>query len=211
MISPERSGRRRIGIFGGTFDPPHMGHVNAAHAFLAEMHLDALLVMPAAIPPHKCGAAGTASEIRLLMTRAAFDGLDPQISVSDFEIRCADVSYTYRTLRHFKVAEDADVYFLTGADKFVSVDSWKCPEIIFDSAVIVCAMRDGDPAVYEDVIAKARLYKERYGARTETLKVSPIEISSSEIRRIYREGGDLSALIPPAVLKIMDTHHLYRE
>ncbi len=200
----------KLGIYGGTFDPPHNAHVRAARAFVSEIGLDALYIMPAAIPPHKRVSFDDNPAIRLLMTRAAFDGVDPRITVSDYEIRRSDVSYTYKTLTHFSETTDAELYFLCGTDMFLTLYSWRCPEIIFEKAVLVCAMRENDPAAYRAVMEKEKLYIREYGAKIRHIQEPPMELSSSEIRQIVRTGGDVSGLIPPAVCRIMDAHHLYR-
>ena len=98
----------KIGLYGGTFAPPHLGHVHAARAFLRAIPVDRLLVMPTFQPPHKAKAAGDTPEVRLEMCRAAFAGI-PGVEVSDYEITKADVSYTVQTLRHL-TAENREIY-----------------------------------------------------------------------------------------------------
>jgi len=200
---------RRLGIYGGTFDPPHNAHVRAARAFLCEMELDELYIMPAAIPPHKRVSPDDDPALRLAMTQGAFDGVDPRITVSDYEISRADVSYTYKTLTHFAETTDAELYFLCGTDMFLTLHSWRYPEIIFEKAVVVCAMREKDPAAFRAVMEKEKQYVSRYGARIRHIKEPPMELSSSEIRQIYGDGGDISHLVPSAVCRIIHAHHLY--
>ncbi len=200
----------RLGIYGGTFDPPHNAHVRAARAFLLECDLDALYIMPAAIPPHKRVSADDDPAVRLSMTHAAFDGVDPRITVSDYEISRADVSFTYKTLTHFSETTDASLFFLCGTDMFLTLDTWMHPEILFEKACIVCAMRENDPAAYRAVLEKEEQYVWQYGARIQQIQEPPMELSSSEIRQIYQNGGEISHLVPPAVCRMMDAHHLYR-
>ena len=204
------SDKRRVGIYGGTFAPPHNGHVRAALAFLTEAKLDVLYIMPAAVPPHKQLTAGDDPEIRLAMTHAAFDGLDPRITVSDYEIRKAGVSYTYETLTHFAQMQENDLFLLCGTDMFLTLDTWRCPEIIFRLATAACIMREDGSAAYDAVLEKSRRYADTYGARTLMIPAEPLELSSSIIRQMVREGRDVSSLVPPAVHRILSAQKLYR-
>lgn len=202
------SPRRRIGIFGGTFSPPHVAHVRAALAFLSQVPLDELIVIPDAVPPHKQLDPGDDPALRLRMARAAFEGLDPRITVSDYEIRKAGVSYTVDTLAHF--SGEGELYFLCGTDMFLSLDLWRQPERIFSLAVMTCAMREDSPADYAAVRRKAEEYRQRYGARTLLLTGAPLTLSSTAVRQKIRGGEDVSGLVPPAVLRIIEENRLYR-
>jgi len=119
----------KIGLYGGTFAPPHLGHVHAARAFLRAIPVDRLLIMPTFQPPHKAKAAGDTPEVRLEMCRAAFGDI-PGIEVSDYEIAKADVSYTVQTLRHL-TAENREIYLLCGTDMFLTLEKWYQAEEIF--------------------------------------------------------------------------------
>ena len=200
----------RLGIFGGTFDPPHNGHVHAAKAFLREAELDALYIMPAASSSHKRMKEGSDPQVRLALAHAAFDGIDPRITVSDYEIDTAGVSYTYKTLSHFAEMPDTELFFLCGTDMFLSMGTWLHPEIIFASATVVCAMRENDPAAQRALTERAFAYKTQYGARTMRIFAAPVELSSSGIRQILKEGGDASASLPERVVSLIDQYSLYR-
>ena len=113
----------RLGIYGGTFSPPHMGHVLAAEAFVREIALDRLLIMPTAIPPHKEAHDVPADEHRLALCRLAFEGI-AGAEVSDLELRRGGRSYTYLTLRELQ-REDQEIFFLCGTDMLLSLDSWR--------------------------------------------------------------------------------------
>ena len=173
--------RERVGIFGGTFSPPHVGHVQAASFFLSEIRLDRLIVMPANIPPHKRMLTGDDPLYRLRLSKAAFEGLSDRVTVSDYEIRKAGVSYTAETLQAFS-GPDVKLYFLVGTDMFLSMDTWYRPEEIFRLSTVVCALRSGSPEDEEKVKEKAKEYRKRFGARIRILKGRPLEISSTEIR-----------------------------
>ena len=112
----------KLGLYGGTFAPPHYGHIHAVKTFLEEVSLDRVLIMPTYQPPHKAKAAGDTPEVRLEMCRAAFGDI-PGAEVSDYEIRKADVSYTVQTLEHL-AAPDREIYLLCGTDMFLTLDRW---------------------------------------------------------------------------------------
>ena len=118
----------KIGLYGGTFGPPHLGHVYAAKTFLREVAPDRLLIMPAGIPPHKEKAAGDTPELRLAMCRAAFGDL-PHTEISDYEIRKPGKSYTVETLEHL-AAPGREITMLCGTDMFLTLDHWhRAPDI----------------------------------------------------------------------------------
>ncbi len=200
----------RIGIYGGTFDPPHNGHLRAAESFLCAAELDVLYIMPASIPPHKRIDTGSDPQLRLALAHAAFDGMDPRIQVSDYEVLRDGVSYTYKTLSHFAETTDAELFFLCGTDMFLSMDTWRFPEKIFALSTVACVMREDDPAQYRAVAEADASYKIRYRARTLMIPHVPLELSSSEIRQILKEGGEVSGLVPDAVAQMIRLRNLYR-
>lgn len=203
--------KQRLGIYGGTFSPPHNGHVRAAMEFLTQAELDQLLVMPAAIPPHKRIDGQGDPYVRLAMTRAAFADADPRITVSDFEITKAGISYTSETIAHFRAVTDADLWLLCGTDMFLTLDRWHCPEQIFSLATIAYVLRGSDDVLRQAVSEKASEYQKRFGARIFHIKSMPVMISSTEIRERIRQGRDVSDLVPPAVWRVICENNLYKE
>ena len=119
----------RIGIFGGTFSPPHNGHLQAAKAFMEQMWLDILYVIPTALPPHKEMEIPVSAQHRLEMCRLAFSGMEG-VYVSDMEIQRGGKSYTVETLREL-TGEDRRLFFLCGTDMMLTLDRWREPEEIF--------------------------------------------------------------------------------
>lgn len=196
----------KIGLYGGTFAPPHYGHIHAVKTFLDAIPVDRLLVMPTFLPPHKAKAAGDTPEVRLEMCRAAFEGI-PGVEVSDYEIRKADVSYTVQTLRHLTCPE-REIYLLCGTDMFLTLDKWYQAEEIFRLAHIVCMSRTDDRA--EEIRQALEKYRTLYGADCILLKGEPLVLSSSEIRENVREGSPLGDYVPPAVEAILQRDGLYR-
>lgn len=172
--------KRRVGIFGGTFNPPHIGHVEAAKAFVEKAGLDSLIIMPAFIPPHKEYNSIVTCDERLEMCKIAFKDVDKAI-VSDLEISRGGKSYTYLTLQEL-TEDDVDLFFLCGTDMIISMDTWKNPDIIFSLANICFIRRENDDANTELIRQKCKLYSEKYGAAILPIVADVIEISSSEIR-----------------------------
>ena len=172
--------KKRVGIFGGTFNPPHIGHVEAAKAFVKCMNLDELIIMPAFIPPHKGYNSTVTCEERLDMCRIAFRDVD-RATVSDHEIVRGGTSYTYITLTEL-TADDTDLYFLCGTDMILTMDRWKNPDVIFSLANICYIRREsheGNTALIEE---KCREYERNFRARIFAIEADVIEISSSDIR-----------------------------
>ncbi len=196
----------KIGLYGGTFAPPHLGHVHAARAFLRAIPVDRLLVMPTFQPPHKAKASGDTPEVRLEMCRAAFAGI-PGVEVSDYEITKADVSYTVQTLRHL-TAENREIYMLCGTDMFLTLEKWYQAEEIFRLAKIVCMSRTTEK---EQEIAETHArYLRKFGQDCILLKEDPLEVSSTRIREAIRKGQSLAAYVPAEVEAILRRDGLYK-
>lgn len=196
----------KIGLYGGTFAPPHLGHVHAARAFLRAIPVDRLLVMPTFQPPHKAKAAGDTPEVRLEMCRAAFGDI-PGVEVSDYEIAKADVSYTVQTLRYL-TAEDREIYMLCGTDMFLTLEKWYQAEEIFRLAKIVCMSRTKEK---EQEIAETHArYLQKFGQDCILLKEDPLEVSSTRIREAIRKGQSLAAYVPAGVEAILRRDGLYK-
>ena len=129
----------KIGVYGGSFNPPHLGHVRAAQACKRALGLDCVLVIPASIPPHKQMASGSATAMeRLKLTQLAFSQL-PGFEVLDMELRREGKSYTVDTIRALKEQyKQSDLYLMMGTDMFLSFQDWYCPEEIAKNARLVC-------------------------------------------------------------------------
>ena len=131
----------RIGLFGGTFDPIHIGHLRAALEVKQGFDLDQIVIIPAAVPPHKKGHAVTDAEDRLKMVELGVSGYSG-FSVSDVELQRAGPSYSIDTINHFKTASDKDteIFFISGLDAFLEIDTWKSyKELLRQTAFIVIA------------------------------------------------------------------------
>lgn len=203
--------QKTLGIYGGTFSPPHLGHVNAGLAFLRQLDLDRLMIMPTRIPPHKPDG-GIDPLHRLRMTQLAFEDAPEygeKLFVSDYEITRKEVSYTVNTLRAFRM-QGYQLYFLCGTDMFLSLDRWREPEAIFSLCTIAYVRReDESPAVTQMIRDAKYRYRMMYNAEPVEICTSPVEVSSSEIRTLLEQGEDVSHLVPPAVNDYIRKYGLY--
>ena len=202
---------RRVGIYGGTFSPPHIGHISAAKAFFEEIQPDSLLIMPTFTPPHKV-AYDIDPVHRMNMAKLAFsasEGFSDSVIVSDFELTKKDISYTYETLKHFAYP-DTELYFLCGTDMFLTLDKWKNPDIIFSLSVIVLALREDITDEIAEKISLAKdLYEKNYSAKIIILKNRPITVSSSELRSAILSGEDASKFLTEDVYGYIKNNKLY--
>lgn len=195
----------RIGLFGGTFAPPHLGHVHAVRTMSKNIQLDKILIMPTAIPPHKIKVSVDTPEDRLEMCRAAFGDIK-KVEISDFEIVKGGISYTFETLEHLTKA-GREIYLLCGTDMFMTLGSWKRSERIFELAKIVCVPRySADPVELEQ---KKLEYKKNFSADVTVIGADPFEISSTEIRDRIENGGNLADFLPEKVIEIIKREKLY--
>ena len=173
-----------IAIYGGTFDPPHIGHINACKNLIGKLNIDKLYVIPTFIPPHKQRTSDVSAEIRYEMCKIAFADISDKIEISDVEMKRQGKSYTADTIRFFKEKGNELIYFLCGTDMLLTLDTWYNPEYIFTNAEIVCMRREEDPSILLEIEKKVQFYKERFNAKVHFLYAEPIKLSSSEIRSI---------------------------
>ena len=208
-----REGRNdmKVGIFGGTFNPIHKGHIEAAYAFLRCIEPDKLLVIPTKIPPHKAITSDDDPAIRFEMTARAFSEnkeYEGRIEVSDIEIRSEGKSYTYYTLQKLKAMGFDDLYLYCGTDMLLTFDQWFRFEDILSTCTLAYASRLESDC--PEASAKISMLRERYGARILEIPLDPIEISSSEIREMIRKGQDASAFLSPEVIDFISERGLYQ-
>lgn len=199
-----RAGRTgaRIGIFGGSFDPPHHGHLALAEWARLELGLDQVVFVPAGQPPHKRRAGLSAVHHRLAMTRLAVRG-NAAFSVSTIEARRTGPSYTADTLAALAaVWPGATLHLLMGADMFATFDTWREPAAIATRAVLVVAGRPGSERRLVSREAKR-------GLGVVWLTNPGLEVSSSELRARIAGGLGARYLVPEAVERYIDRHRLY--
>ena len=202
----------KLGIYGGTFGPVHLGHIRAAHAFLDTCALDRLYILPTAIPPHKAASAQDTPEDRLHMLRLAFAEEayhDPRIVVSDYEQTRGGKSYTILTLEHFS-KESEDITMLCGTDMFLTLERWYRGEDILRKTRICCLCRDDDPTADTQIQQTAAHYRNAYGTDVILPPYSPLVISSTAVRARIAAGHPTNDVLPASVRRYIDEHHLYR-
>ncbi len=197
----------KLGIYGGTFSPPHKGHIEAALAFCTQMKLDKLLIIPANLPPHKEIFDNTSAGDRISMCKLAFSSIE-NAEISDIEIKRGGKSYTYLTLE--ELSKDGDeLYLLCGTDMILTFDLWKNFARIFELAIICYARRECDEQIGYEIDEKVSEYRKKYGARIVKIEHKVVEISSTEIRSAIA-NGDATALLDEQTIGYIENGGLYK-
>jgi nicotinate-nucleotide adenylyltransferase len=188
----------RIGVFGGTFDPPHLGHLIVAGDAHAGLSLDRIVFVPSAVPPHKLATVRASAEQRLEMVEVAVRD-DYRFTVDDIELRRTGPSYTVDTLRSLREQHaGCELFFLIGTDALREIETWRTPDEVARLARLVALSRSGDEA------------------RTAThrvvlpLHVTRVDISATEIRRRVAAGESVRYLVPDSVREIIERDGLYQ-
>ena len=192
----------KILLYGGTFDPPHWGHINNLRAAMQAVQPDKVIVMPAGIPPHKAASA-TPGSLRLQMCRC-FLQLGEQVEISDWEISHEGKSYTVNTLRMLhSTYPDAQLYLTVGSDMLTSFRTWREWKSILQLATLVVESREADDAAMLAEFADSLCGD---GARILFARAKPVPMSSSEIR----QGSAGAEAVPPEVWQIISSRGLYQ-
>jgi nicotinate-nucleotide adenylyltransferase len=191
-----------IGIFGGTFNPPHLGHLIVAEHVREKLGLDRIRYIPSAIPPHKQNQDIVEAHHRLAMLEHAVQG-NRQFEVSDMEIQRGGVSFTVDTLNETKkLSPDDHLFMLIGMDNLNEFQTWKNPEHILAVATVVVMTRPGFQFRNEDVELRTKIT---------VCEVPEIAITSSAIRAKVRDRKSIRYLVPAAVELYIYRHHLYQD
>lgn len=194
------SSPRRVGVFGGTFDPPHTGHLVVAGEVYEKAKLDRLLFVPAGEPPHKSRSL-TSPFIRGAMVEAAIR-TDPRFQVCDAELQRPGPSYMVDTLAGLaETHPEWSLSLVIGADQVEQFDTWKNPTRITELAEIIALSRSGESAMVAEAIPSHRIT---------WVDVTRIDISSTLIRDRIREGWSVRHMVPDPVLSIIESNELYR-
>jgi nicotinate-nucleotide adenylyltransferase len=188
----------RTAVFGGTFDPPHLGHMVVAADVHARLAVDRVLFVPAAEPPHKRGRVHAPAETRLRMVRAAVAD-DDRFDVDDLELRRGGPSFTVDTLSELRRRDPVGtLFFVIGADAYREFGTWREPDEVRKLATIAVLDRRGDPGV-EDA---------REGVVH--VPVTRVDIAATEIRRRVAAGESIRYLVTEPVREIIEREGLYR-
>jgi nicotinate-nucleotide adenylyltransferase len=188
--------QKKIALFGGTFDPPHLGHIGMAKRAVAECALDSVIFIPCRQSPHKNAATAASGEARLQMLKLAFDG-DPHFEASDVELHRPDPSYSWQTARHFvETLPDTELYWILGQDQWKVIDTWRRPDCLRDHLTFIVFPRD------EEQPAPRNNYRSHAISYTHPA-------SATHIRRNLPKRTDLSTLLHPAGLQFIREDHRY--
>jgi len=201
---------QRLALFGGSFNPIHLGHLIVARSVAEQLRLDRVVFLPSAVPPHKSAAALIDPDHRAEMVRLAIAG-EPLFEFSDIDLKRAGPSYTVDTVAHFRQELGLDVllHWIIGADSLAELTSWYRVGALVDSCQIVTAARPGwDRVDFEPL--RTRLSEEQIvSLRAGLLETPRIDISATDIRRRVRAGRSIRYLVPETVREHIERHSLY--
>ena len=209
----------RLGIFGGTFDPPHVGPLLAASDAIEHLTIDRLVFVPAAVQPLKAGRETASAVHRLAMVRLMV-GSDARLQRDSVEVDRDGLSYTVDTLREFaRRFPSADRYFLVGADVLASFAQWRDPQTVLDLATLAVLTRRAD-SDSDEISEATQIDQQRMSARGSLLDglaqrstfvpTRRVDISSTEIRDRVRSGRSIHGFVTDAVGEYITAHGLYR-
>lgn len=220
---------RRIGLFGGTFNPIHLGHIQIVREVKARFGLDKILIIPSALPPHKELDGVVDAEDRLEMIRLAFSD-DPNFVISDVELKRSGPSYTIDTVRNFKSIspENTELYLIVGLDAFLEIDTWKSYNDLFlliPFIVMSRTINEENSAKLEWKSLKNYLQSKISNGYTFSFtqstfmhdkkqpvcvfNVTPVDISSTTIRKRIKKGRSIKRLVPDIVEDFIKAKGLY--
>lgn len=191
---------RKIGILGGTFDPPHLAHLIIAQEVLENLRLDQIWFIPCYMPPHKKNDSVSGPVHRIRMLKLALAGHD-RFRICEIEIKRKGISFTVDTLRELSLLKpEKRLYLILGSDNLKLLPSWKEPEEIFRLAQVVVVRRS------EFGYSKG----DRWISKAVCVEVPRLEISSSQIRQKVKSGRSISSWVPEKVWRYIERHKLYR-
>jgi nicotinate-nucleotide adenylyltransferase len=219
----------RVGLFGGTFNPIHHGHVRVARDVLHRYRLNAVLFIPSAVPPHKTEGIVAAVADRYTMACSALAD-EPYLKVSDIEIRRSGPSYTIDTLRRFMAAQSHEqhLFFMVGLDAFLEIHTWKSYRQLFDLTAFIVMTRPRATTPHQQMKTLTLKYTREHISDAYDLSgdddrlvhpqkqdihlasVTPMDISSSRIREMIHQGQSIRQWVAPGVEAYIESKGLYR-
>lgn len=196
----------RLGILGGTFNPPHLGHLVCAQEAHLQLQLDEVLLIPTHTPPHKLLRDDPGPGHRLELCRLAV-GSDERFAVSDLEVRRDGPSFTVDTLEELHaIVQDSDLYLILGGDIATGLSRWREPERVLSLSTLAVVDREGTPRA----AIEAALDHLSGGERVHFFTMPQIAISSTLVRRRLQARQSVRYLVPDAVIDYIERHQLYR-
>lgn len=199
---------RKIGIMGGTFDPPHLGHLISAQKAAEQLKLDRVIFIPTGNIYYKDSKKTLAADIRYEMVKLAICD-NPIFDISDIETKSDGYSYTSKTLSKLKeIYPNAKFYFIVGADSLDYMDRWKNPKEIFSLCTVAAVGREGfsDTKIRE----KTAELREKFGAEIVFLDMPKVNVSSTQIRELVNDGKQIDGLVTKNVEEYIKTKNLYK-
>jgi nicotinate-nucleotide adenylyltransferase len=199
----------RVGVYGGSFDPVHFGHLVPVEEARVRLALDEILFVPAFQPPHKPSGPSAASHHRFAMLALALETY-PAFRLTDFEVARGGTTYTIETLRHLRASRaDAEFVLVLGSDSLAAITTWRSWQEILAEFRLAVVEREGFPAA---VLARElpQPVSARFGETIAFAGNAPVTISSTWLRRAIPAGEDLSESLPANVAAYLRRHALYR-
>ena len=198
----------KIGILGGTFNPIHLGHLLIAENAYSQFSLDRVNIMPAFISPFKLDSSVLNKEDRKKIIELSIKD-NPHFVLDTREIDSEQISYTYITLSQMKADNPEDeLYFILGADSLKTIKNWRNPQIIFDNATILAAVRDNDDI--SDLKAYASEIKSLFNGKVEYIITPAFDVSSTDIRKRIATGESVKYMLSDAAIEYINNNNLYR-
>lgn len=199
----------KIGIFGGSFDPIHFGHVYLAIQAKDDAELDKIIFVPANLQPFKLDRKATEGKHRAEMIELAVQNYD-DVLVSPYELNRDEISYTINTLNHFKkeFGSNTEIYFITGTDAFLKIDTWKNANEILSGYSFIIGSRPGYKD--EELNAKIDKIKSEYGCNIILVNNTQIDISSTQLREKLKNGESVKDYINPKVERYIQENGIYK-
>jgi nicotinate-nucleotide adenylyltransferase len=190
----------RLGVFGGTFDPVHLGHLRAAEVARESLHLDRVLFVPSGKPPHRPSAVASALDRYAMLALA--NSAHPDFVLSDLELRREGPAYTVDTLEALhEQAPGSELFLVIGADAFADIASWREPERVLRLCTAAVVDRPGRAAPFPELPALARVVR---------VERPTLPFSSTEIRRLIKAGHSVRYVVPEEVADYIEKRELYR-
>lgn len=199
---------KKIGIFGGTFDPIHNGHLYIAYEAKKQLGLDKIIFVPSGTPPHKNVTNVTEADIRFKMVSMAISHYE-YFDIDDYEIKKEGRSYTCETLKHYKdTYDDTKLYFIVGADSLINIDTWKNVNEIVSYSTLTVFKRPGFSV--DKILKKKEELKERYNHNVIFFDTLDLDISSTDIKQRIKNNERVDFFMERDILEFIKKRNLYK-
>ncbi len=200
----------KIGILGGTFDPIHNGHLALGRYAKEQFLLDQIWIMPNGNPPHKNNhTIESNTNHRVEMVRLAIQE-EKDFVLERYEVERKETNYSYMTMEYFKSRyPEHEFYFIIGADSLFSIETWKCPEKLLKTCVVLAAYREGKS--HEEMEEQIRYINQKYESDVRLLNMPNVDVSSTEIREDLKEHESIKNLVPKVVYDYIVENQLFKD